>query len=473
MTDLVLVNPPLSLKDLYQNLSEGGSELPPLGICTLAAVAREAGYSVAILDAMALRLDARQTHERLLELKPRHVGLTSTTMSIHTAAEVARLCKASGWTTLLGGSHFTAVQEETFRRYPFFDYGVIGEGEDTLIELLRALDSGQNPEEVPGLLLHLGEGETRRTPPRAMIEELDRLPLPAWDLLPDLATYYQPAVDSLNRFPASSLVTSRGCPAKCLFCDRSVFGRKIRAFSADYVLRMIKTLREDFGIRDLFIHDDNFLVLYKRTRELCERLTAEKVDITWSCLGRTDMVDWSVLPLMKKAGCWQINYGIESGSQEILDRIAKGTRLEAAEEAIRKTKEAGIRVKGLFMIGCFGETHQTIEETLRFIRKLDLDDFHMTCFTPLPGSEAYTLASQYGQFDPSWEKMNMFNAENFVPHGLTRKELEKAYRRAYRVFYMRPRILLYYCSKLRSPAMIRKIFKSGMTFLRFTLERQN
>ena len=471
MTDFVFVNPPLSLEDLYHNLSEGGSELPPLGICSLAAVLRESGYSVAAVDAMALRLNAKDTLEKIKELNPKYVGITTTTMSVHTAAEVAELCKTEGYTTILGGAHITAVPEETFKRHPHFDIGVIGEGEDTILELVKALDEGKDLNDIPGLLLRKN-GEIKLTEPRSFIKNLDKIPLPAWDILPDLATYYQPAVDSLYRFPASSLVTSRGCPGKCVFCDQKIFGGKCRAYSSDYVIKMIKNLRDDFGIKDLFIHDDNFLVFYKRTREICEKIISEKIDITWSCLGRTDQVDWSVLPLLKKAGCWQINYGIESGSQEILDLIGKGTTLEAMTEAIRKTKEAGIRVKGLFMIGCFGETRETIEATYKYIKELDLDDFHMTCFTPLPGSEAYKIAHRYGEFDPSWDKMNMFSADNFVPHGFTKDEIEKAYRKAYRIFYIRPRIMLYYMTKLHSWPMIKKIFRSGLTFLRFTSEKR-
>ena len=471
MTDFVLVNPPLSLEDLYHNLSQGGSELPPLGICSIGAILREAGYSVGIVDSMALRLDSERTVEMVRALRPGYVGISTTTMSIKTAAEVALLCKEEGWTTILGGPHITAVPEETLTRYPQFDIGVIGEAEDTVIELARGLERGEDLSQVRGLVLRRN-GELEATPRRPFIRDLDRLPLPAWDLLPDLATYYQPAADSLYRLPASSLVTSRGCPGKCVFCDQKVFGAVCRAFSGDYVIRMLKALCNDFGIRDLFIHDDNFLMFYKRNRRMCERIISEKIDITWSCLGRTDLVDWSILPLLKKAGCWQINYGMESGSQEILDLIGKGTTIKAMTEAVCRTREAGIRVKGLFMMGCFGETRETIAATYRYIKELDLDDFHMTCFTPLPGSVAYRIAHRYGEFDPGWEKMNMFSAENFVPHGFTREEIERAYRKAYRIFYLRPRIILYYLTKFRSWSMIKKLLSSAWTFFKFTFQKR-
>ena len=468
--DFVLVNPPLRPEDLYHNLSEGGSELPPLGICSIAAILREGGYSAAVVDAMALRLDSSKTVEQVRRLRPKYVGISTTTMSVSTAAEVAHLCKKEGVTTILGGPHVTAVPEETFLRYPQFDIGVIGEGEDTVLELAHALEAGKDLAEVPGLLLRRSN-KLQLTPPRPFIKDLDKIPLPAWDLLPDIATHYQPAADSLYRFPASSLVTSRGCSGKCVFCDQKVFGGSCRAFSADYVIRMMKVLRDRFGIRDLFIHDDNFLMFYKRTQEICRLIISENIDITWSCLGRTDQVDWSILPLMKKAGCWQINYGLESGSQEILDLIVKGTTIEAMTEAVRRTREAGIRVKGLFMIGCFGETRETIAATNRYIKSLDLDDFHMTCFTPLPGSRAFSIAHTYGDFDPNWDKMNMFSAESFIPHGFTRQEIERAYRRAYRIFYFRPRIVLYYLAKFNSWAMAKKLLRSAWALIRFTAKK--
>ncbi|MFH1539515.1 MAG: radical SAM protein [bacterium] len=469
---IVLVKPPLSLAELYEGLAGAGSELPPLGLATLAAVARENGHDVRIIDAEALKLPIEKINKRIIDIQPDIIGITAVTPEITTAAKIAENLKNMGANApiILGGPHVTAVPEETLGRYPAFDLAAIGEAEDTFIEWLNSLQNGSSPEETPGLLLR-NNGTLTKTAPRPFIDDLDRIPFPAWDLLPPLARTYHPAADTLHRFPASLMVTSRGCPFKCVFCDRSVFGNRVRGFSAGYVLEMMRILRNRYGIRDVFIEDDNFLVLKRRTKEICETLQKERLDITWSCLGRVDVVTPEYLRLIKSGGCWQVNYGCESGAQEILDIIGKSTRVEQIEQAVRWTREAGLDVKGLFMAGNFGETRETIEKTLAFIHRLPLTDFHMTSFTPLPGSEAYGTAGEWGEFDPSWEKMSLFSAEVFVPKGLTREDVRQFMRSAYKTFYLRPDTLLRYARKLLRPSLYPKLFRGLVGFIGFAFRR--
>jgi radical SAM superfamily enzyme YgiQ (UPF0313 family) len=163
---------------------------------------------------------------------------------------------------------------------------------------------------------------------------------------------------------------------------------------------------------------------------------------------------------MKKAGCWQINYGLESGSQKVLDILNKKTKLKEIREAVTATKKAGIRVKGLFMLGSFGETEETIKQTLKFVMSLPLNDFHMTCFTPFPGTEAAERAGEFGAYDPDWRKVNMFTSVNFVPHGLTVERLERYLKKAYFRFYLRPRIILYYFTKFKDIRLGIKILRA-------------
>lgn len=470
MSKILFLNPPHSLSDLYNELGEAGSELPPLGVAILAAVTRQEGYETKILDALALRLSMSETVKRIIAEKPDYLGITSTTMSIYSAAEVAKRVKEANPSikVILGGPHITAAPEETMKLFPEFEIGVMGEAEETIVELLKFLDSGKKEglENVNGLLIRK-KSEIKFTGKRQPIMNLDRLPFPAWNLLPDLVKYYQPAADSLNRGPATLLITSRGCTGQCIFCDRSVFGNLCRCYSADYVIRMIRYLQENYGIRELFIEDDNFILFKTRLKQICERIINEKIDITWSCLGRVDTIDPELLKLMKKAGCWQINFGCESGSQKILDTLKKGVKVEQIEKAVMMARKAGIDVKGLFMLGNFGETEETVKETLKFIKKIPLTDFHITCFTPLPGAEAYDTANKYGTFDKDWKKTNMFNAENFTPFGLTKEQLEKYYKKAWRTFYFQPRIIARYTLKLKNRHVRKKIITAGLAFLKF------
>ncbi len=469
---ILFLNPPLSAKELYKNLEGAGSELPPTGIAILAAITRNCGYQTKILDALALKLSINQTVEEILKINPTYLGITSTTISIYNAAEVAKNIKEKNKNIIiiLGGPHLTAVPEETMQRFPEFDVGVIGEAEETILELLDHLDRNMPMDFVRGLIIKDG-GYLKLTERRPFINDLDTLPFPAWDLLPDLLKYYQPAADSLHRSPATLLITSRGCPGQCIFCDRSVFGNKVRGYSADYVIRMIKHLQENYQIKDLFIEDDNFLVLKDRLKEICRRIIENKIDITFSVMGRVNMIDEEMLAALKKAGCWQINYGLESGSQKILSLLNKNILLSQSLKALELTRKAGIKSKGLFIMGNFGETRDTIKETLKFIKKSPMDDFHITCFTPLPGAASWNTAAKYGYFDPDWKKVSMFAADNFVPIGFTKEELEKYYRKAWRTFYLKPRIIWYYVKKLKDRKIRAKIIRGGISFLKFNLKR--
>ncbi len=471
MKKIIFLNPTLSLTDLYNELGESGSELPPLGISILAAITREKGYETKIFDSLALKLNKEQTVKRILDDSPDYLGITSTTMAIFNAAGIASEVKRQNKDikVIVGGPHITAAPFETMELFDSFDVGVFGEAELTIVNLLSSLDKGKKLGNVKGLVLKKGK-KVFMTGKMPYVKNLDDIPMPAWDLLPDLVKYYQPAADSLYRSPATLLITSRGCPGQCIFCEKSVFGNVCRSYSAPYVIKMIKHLISNYGIKDLFIEDDNFLVFRNRLKEMCKIIIDEKIDITWSCMGRVDMVDEEVLKLAKSAGCWQVNYGCESGSQKILDILNKKVTVEQIEKAVRITRNAGIGVKGLFMLGNFGESEETINETLKFVKKVPFTDFHITYFTPFPGTKAWELASQYGNFNPDWKKINMFNADNFVPSGLTEEQLDAYYRRIWRSFYFRPRIMWYYTKKLKNPAIRKKIIKSGMAFTKFLMK---
>ena len=463
---IVFVNPPISMEERYGKLSAGGSYLPPLGLCYLAAVTRENGFDTKIVDSVALKLDYENVLSEILSDNPKYVGITASTIAIFNAAELAEMIKNQDDTivVIIGGPHVTAVPEETMIKFPQFNIGVIGEGEVTIIDLLKTYNEGGNLGKVNGIIFK-ENNQVKLTNPRAFIKNLDSLPMPAWDLLPDLPRYYHPSAQSVKRLPSSSLATARGCPGKCIFCDRRVFGNYCRAHSADYVIKMIKHLHFNYGIRDIQIDDDTFMTFKHRLAEVCQTLIQEDLGLSWNCLARVDHVNPEVLKFMRKAGCWQIQYGIESGSQKILDFLKKGVNLRQIEQAIRWTKESGISPKGFFMIGCPLETEETIIETIEFAQKLDLDDFQMTFFTPFPGSKIYEIASQYGTFNNDWKGMNEYNV-TFVPNALTKEILEKYYTKAFKKFYLRPKIVLSYLKRMRRWKVILELSKIAFSFLK-------
>jgi radical SAM superfamily enzyme YgiQ (UPF0313 family) len=223
-------------------------------------------------------------------------------------------------------------------------------------------------------------------------------------------------------------------------------------------------LHKSYGIREFSFEDDTFITFKKRLIELCERLISLKLDISWSCLGRVNHVSAENLSLMRRAGCWQISFGIESGSQDVLNLVNKGMTLDQVRTAVRLSKNAGIKVKGFFIIGHPGETADTLRMTRDFALELPLNDISVSLMTPFPGSELYDRAPEFGIFDANWENMNLLNAV-FVPHGLTRQNLVQAQRDLIKGFYLRPRIVSDYTMRLMRRPTLLKSFWNGLRSL--------
>jgi radical SAM superfamily enzyme YgiQ (UPF0313 family) len=456
---LFFATPPLSFEQRYGAFAGGGSAVPSLGILMLAAMAREQGCACTVVEAAALGLGEAELLERLTAARPDVLCLSSTTLAITNAAAFAAAARQAlpELTVVIGGPHVTAAPLETMERFPPFDLAVLGEGELTLVELLRALGQKSPLADVAGLVIRDGE-TVRATGRRPFITDLDALPFPAWDLLEDFPQRYLPAPFKVRQLPAATLVTSRGCPNTCIFCDRSVFGTSCHAFSADYVVRQMVELHRRYGIREFSFEDDTFITFKARLQEICSRLIDLDLGLSWSCLGRVNHVTAENLALMRRAGCWQISFGIESGSPQILALINKRVTLDQVRQAVQLTRVAGIRSKGFFILGHPGETGETLKMTADFALELPLDDISVSLMTPFPGTELYRRAAEFGTCDPDWGRMSLLNVV-FVPHGLTAEDLLAAQKELIRRFYFRPRIMIDYGKRLlHSPAMAKGLW---------------
>lgn len=411
------------------------SSSPPLGLLSIAAFIRKYGYEVKILDAQVDGFDLKVVEA----FKPDVVGLTAMTMYISSAAQIAKAIKENfpNIQTVLGGVHVTAEPERTKERYQFDNF-VLGEGELSFSNLLG------------------NDG---------FFETLDDLPYPAYDLV-DLSKY-RLSIMGTTSFRSIGLVTSRGCFGKCTFCCRKVFPR-FRWNSAEYVINELDFFNRQYGITDFLFYDDLFVGNKKRLREICEKLIGR--GYTWSCCSRCDTMDRKTLELMKKAGCWMIEYGIESGNQEILNLMKKGITKEQIHDTISKTSDAGIVSKGNFIFGNFGETVETLEETISFACGLKLDYFQHTFLAPLPGTEAYERADDFGDFNPDWEMCNTFRI-NFIPKGITKGNLIRLSKKAWRRFYLRPRIIWQELKKLRNLESMMRLLLSLEAFLKSLLRK--
>lgn len=437
--------PPISKFERYSSaIGCAGGEQIPLGIYYLASYLRQVGYHVKVSDAESRKLNALQIIEEIKNFEPAYIGISSTTVAFHRALEVAKEIRNHfpEIKIILGGPHVTANPEHAMQ-FNEFDYGVLHEGEYTLAELLETLNEGKNLDLVKGIVFRDKQQKLIKTEKRDYIEDLDSLPFPAFDLIDDISRYAPPP-SNYKTLPVINIITSRGCPNQCTFCDNNIFGRKYRQRSAENIVAEIKYLREKYGVREIAFVDDIFLIDKKRIYTLFELLGKENISFYWTCMSRINNTDYEFLKFLKSKGCWHISFGIESGDENILKIIKKNISLEKTNEVISWCKKLKIKTKGFFIIGHPSETLETIEKTIKLACRLKLDDIVVTINTPIPGSQQYDEATKYGFLDnTNWAEFNYW-LPVFIPTGLTREILLKKHREIYRRFYLRPPILLRY-----------------------------
>jgi len=451
-----------------KDVSRMANIMPPLGLASMAAYLEQRGMSVEIIDCYAHPDSDRLIVEHLLAEQPAFIGFSCTTSSFLDGIRIAEIARKAlpGIQTVFGGPHVSALKEKLFADFPAMDYSVIGEGEETLYNLMR--NGGEAPGEVKGIIYRDGkDGEVHFTgyPEKAL--ELDSLPFPAYEKLPDYPKSYMLPIFSYPKVPNASCISSRGCPYACSYCDRSVFRRSFRFNSAEYLYDHLKHLRGKFGVRHINFYDDQFTFHRKRVEEFTELIKQKPLGMTFNCPVRADHIDEDLLRRMKGAGCWMMNLGIESGDEQLLVQHRQNVNLDHLAMKIRMIKAAGIRTKGLLMIGLPGETEESIRRSMDYVFSLPIDDFNLAKFTPFPGSPIYENIHELGEFDEKWEKMDCMNFQ-FVTKGMTKPRLEELFQEFYATHYKRPKVLWGYVTMLwRSPNSWWRFLKSLTGFLRF------
>ena len=434
----------------------GASE--PLGLLYLAATLRDRGHAVRLVDG------AIETESAILDTvqawRPGVVGISSMKHSWPVSQRLAaRIRRARPSTTIvLGGPQATCWQQECLEECPDLDIAVVGEGEETLVELCASLESGTCIETIRGLIWR-DAGRIRTNPPRDPVTDLDGLPYPAHDLID--AGRYRPSVGFYNTLPSLNMITSRGCSFRCTFCAPS---HPLRLRSVDDILTELERMVWDYGARHVTFYDEGITDSGRRITQLCQGMMDRGLGLSWCANARVDQVNRDILATMREAGCWKLLYGLESGVQKNLDAVNKGIRLEQSREAVRATRDAGIETFGTFMFGIPGETFDEGLQTIAFACDLGLDYAAFLNLVPYKGSHIHANLARYGRLTGNWST----NLISFVPHSMTIEQMAKLNTLAAKRFFGRPTYLFRRLRTMRSTEDLKRNVRGFLAYNRLT-----
>jgi radical SAM superfamily enzyme YgiQ (UPF0313 family) len=424
--------------------------LPPLGISYIAAVLRKKDIDVSIIDMNAENWDIPTTINKLSKLSPQIVGITATTPQINKVYALAKEIKKldENISVVVGGPHPTSLFLEVINNKSI-DFAVVGEGEMTMLELCNAIAQKKSLKNINGLVFK-NKSKVIINKPRELIKNIDDIPFPAIDLLP--LDKYHSAFSKYKRF--ANILTSRGCPGRCVYCNKQIFGFNVRMRSAKSIFEEVKYLNKKYGYKEFHIVDDLFTQNRERVIGFCNLLKKENLKIRWK-LGngvRVGSIDYELLKIMKQSGLYSLSFGIESGNQKILNNMKKGQTLEMCRNAVEWSNKLGLFTVGFFMIGNIGETEDTIKDTINFAKSLPLDVAQFSILVPFPGTEVRKIIEKEGIIlEKDWGKYDNIEGKALFEHGALKKELmEKMHKQAYKEFYMRPSFVIRRILKTRS-----------------------
>jgi len=393
--DLVLINPTTASKESY----------PPISLLCLAAYAKREGYSVAIIDAQAEMLTDEEVAARIAHHEPVLCGMTFMTPQTEIVRNLVAKLKEQlpRLRFVAGGIHVSVLPSEA--KSLGFDFCVVGEGEETLVELLSATKTGSSTDRIEGLWM---DGLPFK--PRRLIEDLDSLPLPAWDLVPiDKYTVSQPDLRyTLESGVCLTISTSRGCLYNCAFCaSHGVYGRSHRTRSARHIVDEMEMLFRKYGVRKFFLVDESILENAERAEAFAEEILRRELKVLFASSARASDpgVNVGTLTKLRKAGMVRVDFGVESGSQRILNDIRKGITIQQIVDAHKIAHQAGLRTTSLMIIGHLEEDWEDVFDSLELVARLETDYPEFGPMTPFPGTEAYSKALKEGWIrDSDWSK---------------------------------------------------------------------
>jgi len=453
---VLLINPSLTLSQIghYKKAVEKRrGAYAPLGLCYIAAALQKQGCEVKIYDC---ETQTPFREENLLRdskaFDPVWVGIYTMTWTFRQASALVEMLKPILPETkfVAGGPNVSSFGSETLE-YSNFDYAVFGEGEETAVELCKVFKKEIHPEHSKGLIYRDGS-KIIKNEPRPFINDLDGLPFPSRDLL-NMGRYF----DVFARNPSFiTMLTSRGCPYNCTFCDReNRMGRQWRSHSELNIIEEIKECVERYKIREVMFFDDEFIIDKDRVYDICERMLSEGLKVDWECRARVDRIDEKLVAMMKRAGCYRMRFGFESGSDRILKLLRKAISVEQSVQCAKLARKAGMEVFGYFMMGCPEETPETVEETIHLALSMDLDFAIFSKAILIPGSEIFDwgVANNHISED-HWQKYLRGEETNGAPaistESLPEGMVDQYIKKANRAFYSRVKFFVRRLAQIRS-----------------------
>lgn len=471
---VVLFRPPDPLQDFALL-----SHTRPMNLAYLAAVLRTAGFDAVIVDYETTPYSERHLQQVLLQARPAVAAITCTTPTVTSAAQLAAAIKSSApeVTTVVGGAHASALPTQTMQEFPVFDYLVAGEGELTLRELCIRLRDGGKDAAVKGLVFR-EDGAVSSAEARPLITDLDSIPFPARDLIDYSTQAGHSSRGFSNKLLSTELFTSRGCPFGCSFCAiQATFGRSVRFRDPLFIEEEVRRMVRAQHFNHVVIADDTFTLQPDRAAAISEILGRSGIT-SWNCDTRVNTVSLELLKTMKGCGCGKVAFGVESGSQRLLDLIGKGITVDQVRRAVHWARQAGIRhIEGNFIIGCDpSETAADLEKTRELITSLPWTFVSVAVIVPYPGTPVRERMLSAGLIDRQvgWEEYVIFGkrpgwrTENFSADDLLQHQ-----RSLTRSFYLRPSYVLSRLASIRSRGELEYWATAGVSYLKWYLTGKN
>lgn len=416
--DCLLINPP-----------DDPTRYPYLGILQIAGVLKDNKITVDVLDSSALGLSIEDVIREIIERKPMIIGITIMSMTLKSSYDLIREIKKLnlGITIVVGGAHVNAVPESV--KDLDVEYGMHGECDFLFLDFVRILKNGEYPTQTDGLIINR-DGEFIIGTPR-IIQDLDSLPMPAYHLL-NIDLYYSPSTSGR----AISFITSRGCPYNCMFCSK-LNKKRYRHMSADKIVSDIEYLITEFGIEWVEFVDEIFTLSEDNIRDLCIKILERKLNFSWGCGTRADLLDEELISLMKSAGCRKIGFGVETGVERIRELIHKKIPNKTYIDIIALCRKYGIITQTCFILGHPTETMDDMKKSIQFAKKIKSNFPRFGRMLPIPGSELFEMAKSKNEVSPDiWRQYMLGNSPLpvYTPAGVNSHKVDQLLKRSWFIY---------------------------------------